>query len=421
MSRTTPIHVLVVGGGIGGLTLAQGLRKAGVSVGVYERDRTRTDWLQGYRIHINPDGSRALHDCLLPAVWETFVATAGQASDGFGFLTNQLEELVAVEPPRAPVDPASGHHPVSRITLRQVLLTGLEDVVEFDKQFVRYAQTADDKVTAFFADGTSATGDVLVGADGVGSRVRQQYLPEARVVDTGVAALVGKLPLTDETRAWLPRQLTRRPNNILPPRGSGMFVAEFIHKPGVALEVANDGPDYLFWAFVAPRTSFGTGHGLRGMECGALQQLAQQMIDGWHPHLRRLVAESDPRTVASLSIQTSEPIGPWKATHVTLLGDAIHTMTPLQGIGGNTALRDAALLCRKLVEVDQRQAELLPAIAQYEAEMRRYGFEAVRASLQTAQYAVSDSRLQRSVFKTILRVASAVPPIKHRMFQAMVS
>jgi len=421
VSRTTPIHVLVVGGGIGGLTLAQGLRKAGVSVAVYERDRTRTDWLQGYRIHINPDGSRALHECLPPAVWETFVATAGQPSDGFGFLTNQLEELVAVEPPPAPVDPASGHHPVSRITLRQVLLAGLEDVIEFDKQFVRYEQTADGNVTAYFADGTSATGDVLVGADGVGSRVRQEYLPKARVVDTGVTALVGKLPLTDQTRAWLPRRLTSRPNNILPPRGSGMFVAEFIHKSGVAVDVTNDGPDYLFWAFVAPRTSYGTGGDLRRMDNAALQQLALRMIDGWHPHLRRLVAESDPSTVASLSIQTSEPMGPWAATPVTLLGDAIHTMTPLQGIGGNTALRDAALLCRKLVEVDQRQAELLPSIAQYEAEMRRYGFEAVRASLQTAQYAVSDSSLQRTVFKTILRVASAVPPIKHRMFQAMAS
>jgi salicylate hydroxylase len=52
-----PLHVLIIGGGIGGLTLAQGLRKSGVSVAVYERDRTATDRLQGYRVHINPAGS----------------------------------------------------------------------------------------------------------------------------------------------------------------------------------------------------------------------------------------------------------------------------------------------------------------------------------------------------------------------------
>jgi len=122
-----------------------------------------------------------------------------------------------------------------------------------------------------------------------------------------------------------------------------------------------------------------------------------------------------------LSIQTSAPIEPWAATNVTLLGDAVHTMTPLQGIGGNTALRDAALLCRKLVEVDHGRLELLPAIGQYEAEMRHYGFEAVRASLQTAQYAVSNNGLLRAAFKAILRLASAVRPIKHRMFQSMAS
>ena len=55
-----PMHVLVIGGGVGGLTLAQGLKKSGVSVAVYERDRSATDRLQGYRVHINPAGSSAL-------------------------------------------------------------------------------------------------------------------------------------------------------------------------------------------------------------------------------------------------------------------------------------------------------------------------------------------------------------------------
>ena len=61
-----PLHVIVIGGGIGGLCLAQGLKRAGISVAVYERDRTLTDRLQGYRVHINPSGSRALHACLPP-------------------------------------------------------------------------------------------------------------------------------------------------------------------------------------------------------------------------------------------------------------------------------------------------------------------------------------------------------------------
>ena len=56
-----PFHVLIIGGGIGGLTLAQGLKHAGISAAVYERDRTVNDRLQGYRIHICPTGSLALN------------------------------------------------------------------------------------------------------------------------------------------------------------------------------------------------------------------------------------------------------------------------------------------------------------------------------------------------------------------------
>ena len=74
------VRVLVIGGGIGGLCLAHGLRAAGVEVRVYERGHTRDDWLQGYRIHLNPAGSTALHACLPAAQWAAF--EAGVAARG---------------------------------------------------------------------------------------------------------------------------------------------------------------------------------------------------------------------------------------------------------------------------------------------------------------------------------------------------
>src|SRR5512142_2829633 len=174
------LHVLIAGGGLGGLCLAQGLRKHGVRVSVYERDPT-PDTAQGYRIHVNQAGSRALHECLPDALWEAFVATAGQPCAGLGFFTEQLKELLFIEqrriehrPAGAPSDPVTSEHPVSRVALRQVLLGGLGDAVQFGKEVVRYA--ADERsATAFFADGSSAAGDVLVGADGIGSAIRRQY------------------------------------------------------------------------------------------------------------------------------------------------------------------------------------------------------------------------------------------------------
>ena len=76
------------------------------------------------------------------------------------------------------------------------------------------------------------------------------------------------------------------------------------------------------------------------------------------------------------------PVDPWQTGRVTLLGDAIHNMTPMAGIGANTALRDADLLRRQLIAVDVRGARLVPAVHEYEGQMRDYGFAAVKQSLQ---------------------------------------
>jgi 2-polyprenyl-6-methoxyphenol hydroxylase-like FAD-dependent oxidoreductase len=72
------LHLTIIGGGIAGLCLAQGLRKAGISIAVYEKGPRHADrhWQQGYQIHINPSGSRAPRDCLPPAVWDSLAANA---------------------------------------------------------------------------------------------------------------------------------------------------------------------------------------------------------------------------------------------------------------------------------------------------------------------------------------------------------
>lgn len=186
------------------MCLAQDLRKTGVSVAVYERDRTRARTQDGFRIHINPAGSRSLHACLPTEFWEAFVATAGPGGD-FGFLTEQLDELVVVDEAIMYPDaagPSEDHYAVDRAVLRRLLLAGLDAVVHFGAEFVSYEDLPDGRVTAIFADGRRAVGDVLVGADGVSSRVRRQYLPDARPVDTGVVSIAHKILLTDQTRSW---------------------------------------------------------------------------------------------------------------------------------------------------------------------------------------------------------------------------
>src|SRR4051794_6812201 len=95
-TNTRTLKVVVIGAGIGGLCLAQGLRRAGVAVEVHERDERPGSRWEGYRIHIDPVGARSLRACLPEPLWETFLATSGSGGD-FGYLTPGLEELVVVE------------------------------------------------------------------------------------------------------------------------------------------------------------------------------------------------------------------------------------------------------------------------------------------------------------------------------------
>ncbi|WP_214319954.1 FAD-dependent oxidoreductase [Nonomuraea sediminis] len=400
------MHVIVIGGGIGGLCLANGLKRAGVSVAVYERDVTPTNRNQGYRIHINTEGSRALHACLSPEIWERFVATAGDPGAGMAFMTHRLDQLALIEEDLftgGRTAPEESHHAVSRVTLRNLLLADISEIVNFDRKFTGY-ETKDGRILARFADGSTATGDVLIGADGSNSRVRAQLLPDAGYLDSGALAVGGKLYLTPETKAWLPERIPAGMNVIFGRPGRSMFTAVFKRRTYDAGE-----GDYVLWALVARRDAYPDKR-------DDLRETVTQLIEGWHPALVRMVAESDPVSVEMFDFRTSAPVKPWPTGPVTLLGDAIHAMLPTGGEGGNTALRDAQLLTAKLAAVGRGQAELVTALGEYERAMIEYGFAASKRALSNARMGISASRINRAFARAFFRTCQAVPPLKRRVF-----
>src|ERR1700744_2082766 len=222
------LHVIIVGAGTGGLCLAHGLKRAGISVAVYERDRTRKDGLQGYRVGISPAGSYALSQSLSPQLYDLFVATCARPPQYFNMLTEQMSELLSMERFSGD-DDVNSEKSVSRMTLRQVLLTGLEDVVAFDKKFSHYEHYSDGRVIVSFEDGTQAIGDVLVGADGAGSRLRKQRLPHAQMEATGILSIGGKVPITPERKALISGKVFNGISLVMAPKGFGaiLHIMEF--------------------------------------------------------------------------------------------------------------------------------------------------------------------------------------------------
>lgn len=406
-------NVNIIGGGIGGLCLAQGLRKSGITAAVYEQGPRRADlhWLQGYQIHINPSGSRALQECLSSALWETLIAASCVPNGGFQVLTEQMLEIAFVEPEM--MDGIS-HVPIVRATLREVLLEGLEDVVNFGKEFTHYQQTPNGKVIAFFKDGTTAVADVLVGADGTGSKVRKQYLPRAQIADTGIVGAACRLPISRDNDGRLPEHLFTRLTSIVPPKSTYMIVTQSIHKPGAKYKDSIG--DHLIWVLISSRAPYGDANP-KAMDGASIRKVALRLAENWHPVLRNLIATSDPKNVSAVPVLTSIPVKPWESTNITLLGDAIHTMTPLQGLGGSSALRDAGVLCRELIEADRGTCTPIAAINAYETAMIDYGFAAVRRSAWFGHVVVSDNRLLRAALKAVLGIATRIPPLKRRMFR----
>jgi salicylate hydroxylase len=417
-----PFHILIIGGGIGGLTLAQGLKRAGVSAAVYERDRTLTDRLQGYRVHISPTGSLALHECLAPHLFEVFDRTCGAPTTAVRFFTEQMRLLLAFDGDLvASIDPVARHRSASRITLRQVLLAGL-DSVHFGKTFRCYEEH-NGRITAYFEDGTSVEGDVLVAADGGGSRVRRQFLPDAQRVETGVVGIAGKIFL-DTARDRIARPLRDGIRLVAARGGLGLFVALQEMTGGPIDGIGGNEPafagsgnlfentrSYVMWALSAKREKFGLADPAQA-DATMLAAAARRAMAGWSHAFRDLVGLADPTTISCLSIRTSVPIAPWRTGRITLLGDAIHSMTPYRGIGANVANKDAARLKRALVAAHRGERGLVEAIRDYETGMLDYGFRALRNSLKAMRQTVTDSLPALMLSRLTMRAISALPPVK---------
>src|ERR1700722_4673552 len=431
------LHVMIIGAGTGGLCLAHGLTRAGIRVTVYERGRTRQDGLQGCRVGISPAGRYALSQCLPPELYDLFVATCARPPQYFNMLTEQMSELLSMERFSGD-DDVNSEKSVSRMTLRQVLLTGLEDVVAFDKKFSHYEHYSDGRVIVSFEDGTQAIGDVLVGADGAGSRLRKQRLPHARMEETGILSIAGKLPLTQESRALISDKVFNGVSLVMAPKGYGaiIHVLEFKwDRAGVKSNVGgNDSElishwpgmlydntcDYIMWGVWGARQNLPADPTKLSVE----QQLdlAREITKNWHPNMRRLIDLTDPSTVFPVNVRTSVPVEPWESSNVTLLGDAVHTMTPGRGFGANNALRGPALLPKSLVEVEKGRKPLVEALHEYELEMLTYSKEAVLESRkQMDARSISHKpvlgRMQLAVARAAMRLVNSVPLLKRKMLE----
>ncbi|BCY10687.1 NAD(P)/FAD-dependent oxidoreductase [Actinoplanes sp. L3-i22] len=347
-------RVLISGAGIGGLALAQALHRGGLDVAVFERDPAPHSRDQGYRLHLDADGNEALRACLPPEVLDRVRDTSGLNGDLVATLTQRLEQVFAQEFPGIPDAEISN---VDRDTFRRGLLT---DRVVFGRTVAGYTITGTGRVRVRFAEGGADEGDLLVGADGVGSAVREQLIPGHGPRDLGLTCVYGRMPINAETEPLIPAPLGRGFCWVAGDDGTGVGFApvRFRHRPG----------GYLMIAMVTTPGAVGPDPYRTVVETTA----------SWDPRIKTLIGYGDSTSFFPITIRAGDRVGPWRPGPVTLLGDAIHTMPPAGGVGANAALRDAATLAAELLS----GKDLIDAVAAYERVMLPRGFDTVESSLR---------------------------------------
>ncbi|WP_033344977.1 FAD-dependent oxidoreductase [Catenuloplanes japonicus] len=379
MSVSTDFTVAIAGAGLSGLCLAQYLQRAGVDVHVYERDPGPFVRRQGYRIILDRHGLEALRESLPRPLYRLALATGDEPGGHLRFTDSRLRNAFTI----TFKDEPHATRQVDRLTLRSILLSGLDGRVHYGRSAAAVERGGPHGLQLRFSDGRTTAATVVVAADGIGSALRAQLTPDAAPENTPMAGIYGRSPLRQHGESVIPDAL--RTSGVLalahrPGRAFFFTSMRFGESPRDAFarlapgSYAPTGDDYVMWGLLLKQEEVPTGvHG----DLLAMRDLAARMSVGFHPLIRRLVdtAELD-ATVLNLFATGRRPRR-WAIPNATMMGDAVHAMPPFGAHGGNTALRDAALLGHHLVEARSNGEPVEEAIARYQDEMVPYAFHAV--------------------------------------------
>ncbi|WP_264073158.1 FAD-dependent oxidoreductase [Mycolicibacter minnesotensis] len=371
MRAETPppvLRVLVVGAGVAGLALARGMLRDGHDVTVFEqRPHLQSG---GGAVTIWPNGATVLDQLGVD------MAGAGQELSAVRVMTSTGRRLATLDVAAM----AQGLGAPVRMVPRRVLLQRLvEDLpaerIRYDAQVVGVSGT-DSAARIDFADGSCIDGDLLIGADGLHSMVREH---------------VGAPPA--ESTGWCSWQgLVSLPRPVEDPRAALMIVGR---QGNLGLWPA--GGSELQWWFDLPWSP-----DFVRPPCPI--DLIRARFEGWSDPVDQMLAVlTDADLAGSPYPHFRHPIPGAGRGALTLVGDAAHTMPPTMAQGTNQALLDTMVLCRTLARLRTTSGvELSRALRRYEQARRR---KVAAVSRMTA--------LQLSHSEMVLRPAAWIPDRLH--------
>jgi 2-polyprenyl-6-methoxyphenol hydroxylase-like FAD-dependent oxidoreductase len=384
MASNNQKPILISGGGLASLLLGQALLRASIPFLIFERDSSISFRAQGYRLRLSAEGLDAIEAVLGPEGFQKFWEVCGKTGgSGFATLDAITGEIMSGED--APMDEEAKNGlfsrgdkivGIARGEMRKFFLSGCEPYIQWAHNVTGYELTSSG-VHAIFSDGSkSVEGEMLIGGEGIYSKVaRQLSQGKIKTYDTGARGIHGQAP----TSAFkdLGEGVWRVTDNRKP--DGRIFIMTNVRSGDM------DDPNVEFgWTMGAQPGVIQPPNNDYAIVGRPAAEIAKALTADWHPRLKPLFDQMIEADVAFWKITCSTPSGvpEWpNESRVTVIGDAVHSMTPAGGIGANTAVRDSALLGRLLSEAGGYKDGVTEA---YEKEMRVYASDAVGTSYRMA-------------------------------------
>ncbi|MCY1030714.1 FAD-dependent monooxygenase [Corallococcus sp. BB11-1] len=364
-------HVLISGAGIGGLTLACALHRAGLRATVLERADALRPVGAGLIVQVN--ASLALRRIGLcdAVVAEGALVEHSAVLDASGQRLTQVDVGALQRELDAPMVA------LHRARLQAVLRAHVspEDDVRLGVAVTGF-QDDGARVTASLSDGTTVSGDVLVGADGLRSAVRTGLWGEQPTRYSGYTSWRGVCPAVELVA----------PGHVSETWG-----------PGARFGIVPIGHGEVYW--------FATLNAPAGTEDAPGQTLSalRERFSGWHAPIAALLAATPAERVLRTDIHDRPPLPQWSRGRVTLLGDAAHPMTPNLGQGGCQAIEDAVVLADCLAA----PGPVEDALRAYEARRLTRANQMVVRSRQMGRVGQWENGAARFVRDSLLRCVPA--------------
>jgi 2-polyprenyl-6-methoxyphenol hydroxylase-like FAD-dependent oxidoreductase len=329
-------QIAIVGAGLGGLTVAATLRQAGFDVRIYEQAGRFAR--VGAGIQMMPNSMKVLRRI---GIEERVRHIAFQPYSHLNRVWHTGEVLRELPMPEDLF--GAPYLCMHRGDLHEALLASVPDEIISLRKKLAGLDEGRDAVTLSFEDGTTARADLVIGADGVHSIVRDlivgpdEPIHKGRIAYRAIfpSALMGGVDVGPSRTKWW---------------GIDRHIVVYYTKPDRSeIYLITSVPEPAEWL---TRESWST--------TGDVEEL-RAAYEGFHPDVRAVV-EACP-SCHKWAILEREPLPSWSRGRVVLLGDSCHPMTPYMAQGAATAMEDAAVLTRCLSDMDG---------GDYRAAFRRY-------------------------------------------------